>query len=293
MRLSKTDKTFYLLVYGGLFLLFFLILYPLVYIVSASFSSAQAVVRGQVWLYPVDPSLEGYKAVFQNKQIWRSYANSIFYMVLGTAISLVLTVMAAYPLSRKDWPGRKFFMGIFTFTMIFNGGMIPTYLMVKNLRMLDTVWAIVLPSAISIYNVIVTRTYFQSTITDDLREAAELDGCTDIRFLISVVVPLSGAILAVMTLFYATALWGDYFNALLYLNEQRLYPLQIILRNILILSQIGADMITDIDEIMRREGLRDLVKYAIIVVSSAPMLLIYPFIQKHFVKGVMVGAVKG
>lgn len=293
VKLAKADKAFYVLNTLFLALIFLLIAYPLIYILSASFSSPHAVISGKVWLLPVDFSLEGYKAVFKNSQIWRGYLNSIFYMALGTCINLVLTIMAAYPLSRRDWPGRGIFMGILTFTMIFSGGMIPTYLLIKNLGMIDTIWAMVLPGAISVYNVIVTRTYFQNTIGDELREAAELDGCSDIRFILRVVLPLSGAILAVMTLFYGTAHWSAYFNALLYLNSQKLYPLQIILRNILILNQVDAEMITDVDELMLREGLKDLLKYSLIIVSSAPMLILYPFVQKYFVKGVMIGSVKG
>jgi len=293
MKLSREDRIFTVANYTFLSFILFIVLYPLIYILSSSFSSTRAVISGRVWLLPVEPSLAGYQAVFKNSQIWTGYTNSAIYTVLGTAINLLMTVMAAYPLSRKDFYGRSFIMALFTFTMMFSGGLIPTYLLVKNLKMLDTRWAMVIPNALGVWNMIITRTYFQTTIPNELSEAAELDGCSDIKFLILIVLPLSGPILAVITLFYAVGHWNSYFNALIYLNSAKLYPLQIILRNILILNQMEAEMITDVEEIVAREGLKDLLKYSLIVVASAPVLALYPFVQKYFVKGIMIGSIKG
>lgn len=269
------------------------VLYPLIYIVSSSFSSTYAVVSGRVWLLPVEPSLMGYQAVFKNPHIWTGYGNSAFYAFFGTMINIVMTIMAGYPLSRKDFHGRNIIMAIFTFTMLFNGGLIPYYLLVNNLNMIDTRWAMIIPNAMVVWNVILTRTYFQSNIPDELQEAASLDGCSDIAFIIRIVLPLSGPIIAVMILFYAVGHWNSYFDALIFLKSAKLYPLQIILRNILIQNQISADMMIDVETMLRQQGLRDLLKYSLIVVASAPVLVIYPFVQKYFVKGIMVGAIKG
>lgn len=270
-----------------------IVLYPLVYILSSSFSSTEAVVSGKVWLFPVEPTLMGYKAVFKNSQILSGFANSIFYTVVGTCINIVMTVMAGYPLSRKDFYGKGVIMVLFTFTMLFSGGMIPSYLLVKNLGMIDTRWAMLIPGAMGVYYVIIARTFFMSTIPDELYEAAQLDGCSDIKFITRVVVPLSSALLAVLVLFYAVGHWSSYFNALLYLRDPDKFPLQIILRNILINNTNNAAMIEDVDSMVRAMGLQELLKYALIVVASVPVLMIYPFVQKYFVKGVMIGALKG
>ena len=274
-------------------LCFLIVVYPLIYIVSASVSDHLAVVSGKVWLFPVDLEIDAYRAVFSNAMILTGYANSLLYMSVGTALSVTLTLLAAYPLSRKEFRARNVFMGIFLFTMLFSGGLIPTYMVVKNLGMIDTRLAMILPSAIGVWNVIVTRTYLQATITDELYEAAMMEGCGDVRFLISFVVPLSGPILAVMTLYYAVWIWNSYFDALIYLKTRDLYPLQIVLRNILILNQTDGAMMSDINTMARKQGLADVMKYALIVVSSAPLLIIYPFVQRHFVKGIMIGSVKG
>lgn len=270
-----------------------LVAYPLVYIVSSSFSSPQAVVAGKVWLLPVEPTLKAYRAVFNNQNILRGFLNSTLYMVVGTIISLALTVLAAFPLSRKEFVGRRFINGIFIFTMIFSGGMIPTYLVVKGLGLRNTLWAIVLPSAFSVWNMIITRTYFETTIPDELYEAAQIDGCSDFRFLLRFILPLSGPILAVIGLYYAVGLWNSYFNALLYLDSIERYPLQLVLRDILILSNIDISMMQDFNELLRKTGLSNLLKYAVIVVASLPVMVAYPFVQRYFVKGVMVGAMKG
>lgn len=293
LYVASSDRALTLFLDGFLWFWTLVVAYPLVYVLSASLSSPQAVIGGKVWLLPVEPTLRAYQAVFRNKMILAGFANSTLYMVLGTAISLALTVFAAFPLSRRELAGRKALNALFLFTMIFSGGMIPTYLVVKDLGLRNTVWAVVLPSAFSVWNMIITRTYFQTNIPDELYEAAQLDGCSDFRFLRRVVLPLSGPILAVIGLYYAVGLWNGYFNALLYIDSQRLYPLQLVLRDILVLSNMDMSMMQDFSEMLRKQGLASLLKYAVIVVASLPVMLAYPFVQRFFVKGVMVGAMKG
>lgn len=293
IQLSPGDRVFITINYLFLSLFFIIVLYPLIYILSSSFSSTDAVISGRVWLLPVEPTLLGYKAVFKNPQVMTGYANSGFYTIFGTMINVVMTVLAAYPLSRKDFYGRGMIMMLFTFTMLFSGGLIPTYLLTKNLGMIDTRWALLIPNAMAVLYVIIARTYFQTTIPDELYEAAELDGSSDIRFIVSIVLPLSSPILAVMVLFYAVEHWNSYFDALIYLKTAGLYPLQIILRNILIQNEIQMNMMADIDAMMKLQGMSDLLKYSLIVVASIPVLIIYPFVQKYFVKGIMIGSLKG
>lgn len=290
---TRGEHLFYTI--NDLFLLFCLLVvaYPIIYVFSASFSSPSAVMAGRVTLFPVEFSLEGYKAIFENNKVILGYANTIFYTVVGTSINLFLTVLCAYPLSRKEMYGRNVFMFIVSFTMIFSGGLIPTYILVQNLGLINTRWAMLLPNAIGAWNVIITRTYYQSNISDELFEAAELDGCSHIRFLWSVVLPLSKAITAVLVLFYAVGHWNQYFNAFIYLSDKKLFPLQIILREILIMNQIDSSMITDPTLMAAKQGLADLLKYSLIIVASVPVWIAYPFVQKYFVKGVMVGALKG
>ena len=290
---SGADRLFTIFNYIMLTIVLILVLYPLIYVVSASFSSSSAVLSGKVWLWPVEPTLEGYKAVFKNTMVLKGFTNTIFYTLAGTAINLILSVMAAYPLSRKDFRGRNVFMLLFVFTMLFNGGLIPTYLIVKDLGMIDTVWAMLIPSALSVWNVIIMRTYFQTTIPNELLEASQLDGCTDFRFLRSIVLPLSGPILAVIALFYAVGHWNQYFNAMIYLKRSELYPLQLVLRDILVQNEVNIDMLGDAKTAAARQGLRELLKYSLIVVTSVPLLVVYPFLQKFFVKGVMIGSIKG
>jgi multiple sugar transport system permease protein/putative aldouronate transport system permease protein len=290
---SREDKIF--LVINYIFATGFLlaVLYPVLFVLSASFSAADRVVAGHVWLWPVEPGLEGYKAVFKTDSVWVGYANSMFYAVVGTTINVVLTVMAAYPLARKDFFGRNFFMFLFAFTMMFRGGIIPTYLVVKSVGIMNTRWAMILPTALTVWNVIITRTYFQANIPDELLEAAQLDGCSDLYFIRKIVIPLSGPIVAVIALFYAVIHWNAFFPALLYLNDAKLFPLQMVLREILIQSQVQTDMIGDIESLDEQLYLAELLKYSLIVVASLPVMLLYPFVQKYFVRGVMIGALKG
>ncbi|UVI28456.1 carbohydrate ABC transporter permease [Paenibacillus spongiae] len=289
---SRGDRLFTIINYSVLSLLLATVLFPLLHVLSASFSSPQAIISGRVWLFPVDFSLEGYKTVFNYGLVWSGYANSLFYAVVGTTINVILTIMAAYPLSRKDFMGRQFFMFLFVFTMLFNGGLIPTYLLVKQLGMLDTRWAMIIPGALAVFNVIITRTYFRTTISDELLEAAQIDGCRNLRFLWKIVVPLSGPIIAVMALFYAVGHWNSYFGALIYLRDQGLYPLQLILKNLLVQNEFDPTMMGDVEQMAQKAYLTQLLKYSLIVVASLPVLIIYPFVQKHFVKGVMIGSLK-
>ncbi|AFH62844.1 sugar ABC transporter permease [Paenibacillus mucilaginosus K02] len=285
------DRIFIAGTYIFLTVVLIAVLYPLVYILSSSISSPAAVSSGKVWLWPVDLTLDGYKAVFRNDQVISGYANSLFYTVFGTLISVALTIMIAYPLSRKSFFGRSPLMIFVTFTMLFSGGLIPTYLVVKSLGMIDTRWALLIPNAIWVWQVIIARTFFQSTIPDELSEAAEIDGCSDMRFLFSVIVPLAKPIIAVLALMYAVGQWNAYFDALIYLKSQSIYPLQLILRSILILNN-GTGSI-DAAEMVKRQQLAELMKYSLIVVASLPVLVIYPFVQRYFVQGMLIGSVKG
>ena len=223
----------------------------------------------------------------------RGFLNAIYITVLGTVVQVIITIMAAYPLSRKTLYGKGVITLFFTFTMFFGGGLIPTFILINNLGLYNTYWALILPGAVGVYNVIVARTFFQTTIPEDLFEAGQLDGCSDFRFLISVVLPLSKPIIAVLVMFYAVGHWNSYFGPMIYLADKQLYPLQIVLRNILVQNQFDSQMMMDVASMEQQKGLAELIKYSVIVVSSLPMLILYPFIQKHFVKGVMIGAIKG
>ncbi len=290
---SNGDRLFLIVIAVFLVAVIIIILYPLVFIVSSSFSSTAAVTSGRVWLFPVEPSLAGYKAIFRNNQILYGYANSIFYTIAGTAVNVLFTILAAFPLSRRDLYGRRVIMFLFTFTMLFSGGLIPFYLVVSRLGMIDKRVALILPTAMAVFQMIIARTFFQTNIPHELGEAAEIDGCSDIGFLLRIVLPLSGPIIAVITLMYAVNHWNTYFNALIFLKSSDLFPLQMVLRNILIQNSFDPTMVKDPITMMETQGLRDLLKYALIVVASVPVLAIYPFVQKYFVKGVMIGSIKG
>ncbi|TYP76483.1 carbohydrate ABC transporter permease [Paenibacillus methanolicus] len=290
---SRSDRLFNGVNAVVLTLFLIAVLYPLIFIVSASFSDPLAVMSGKVWLYPVKPTLAGYEAVFKHNLIGRSFLNSIFYTAAGTAVNVVMTILAAYPLARRDFYGRQPILFLFLFTMLFSGGLIPSYLLVKELGMLNTAWAMIIPGALGVWNMIVTRAYFQTTIPDELLEAAQIDGCNDFSFVRKIVIPLSGPIIAVIALFYGVAHWNQYFTALIFLNDRELYPLQLVLRDILVKNQISPLMISDVTEMSRRQALSELLKYSLIVVATLPLMAVYPFVQKHFIKGVMIGSLKG
>lgn len=292
IKSSRGDRIFEICISIIGVLILIVILYPIIFVLSASFSDPDLVLRGQVKLLPQGFTLEPYKMVFQNDDIWLGYRNTIFYTIVGTCINIILTILAAYPLSRKDMPFRRFFTLLIIFTMYFNGGLIPTYLLVRNLGMYNSVWAILVPGAITTYNLLVAKTYFENSIPQELYESAMLDGCSNVKMLLKIVLPLSSAIIAVLVLYYGVANWNSYFPALIYLQNKKLYPLQIFLRDILLLSQteqMGSNTVGMGDKIKMAEG----IKYSVIVVSSVPVLLLYPLAQKYFVKGVMIGAVKG
>ncbi|ALS26511.1 sugar ABC transporter permease [Paenibacillus sp. 32O-W] len=291
IRESPGDRLFLIGVYTLLITVLAAVLYPLLFIVSSSLSSPLAVSSGRVWLFPVDFSLAGYRAVFGNSQVLTGYANSLFYAVFGTLISVTMTVALAYPLSRRTFFGRNLVMVFMTFTMLFSGGLIPTYLVVKELGMIDTRWALLIPQAVTVWQVIIARTFFQTSIPEELAEASEIDGCSDLWFMWSVVLPLSKPIVAVLVLMYAVGQWNAYFDALIYLKSQSLQPLQLVLRNILILNTSTGNM--EASEMVQRQQLADLMKYSLIVVASLPVLVIYPFVQRYFVQGMLIGSVKG
>ncbi|MEW4369950.1 carbohydrate ABC transporter permease [Paenibacillus sp. WLX1005] len=296
---SPSDRVFLIFNYIYLAIALTCVLYPLVYIVSASISSPTYVNSGEMWLFPKGITFEGYQRVFENQSIWQGYGNTILYTVVGTLVNLIVTIPAAYALSRSDFVGRGFFMGMFLVTMFFSGGLIPTYLLVKNLGMVNTMWALILPGAASVWNIIVARTFFQSTIPKELQEAAHIDGCTNLRLFWKIVVPLSAPIIAVMALFYGVGHWNSYFNALVYLNDESKYPLQMVLRQILVLQEMtgsGIGAATSGEAAMAMNARADaaaLLKYAVIIVSTLPIIAIYPFLQRYFVQGVMIGSVKG
>ena len=293
IKLSRQDKTLNALVYVIIIVLTLVVLYPIVYIVSASFSSTTAIAQGRVWLWPVEFSTQAYEVLLEYEDIWVGYRNTIFYTVVATVLNVGLTMMCAFPMARKDLKGRGFLSMFFTFTMLFSGGMIPNYLLVKSLGMVNTRWAMIIPGAMSVYNMIVARTFIQSNIHDELMEAAKIDGCDDFRFFFQIVLPLSKAIIAVLALWYAVSHWNAYFNAFLYLTDKDKYPLQIFLREILVQNQFSSDAFTSSIEAVQKEQLQLLLKYAVIVVSTLPLFAFYPLAQKYFVKGVMIGSVKG
>ena len=288
----KRDRLFYTIVHIVMAFMLIITLYPIIYVISSSFSSPQAVSTGQVRLWPVDLSVRGYKEVFNYQVVWIGYGNTLFYTLVGTLINVVMTLFAAFALSKRTLPGRSFFTFLFTFTMLFSGGLIPTYLVMRTLGLINTRWIMILPGAISVYNMIVTRTFI-SNIPQELSEASQIDGCSDFRYFVSILLPLSKAVIAVIALYYAVGHWNAYFNALIYLNNRDLFPLQVFLRDILVLNAIDASSILDPEEAQALEGMRDLLKYAMIVVSTVPIMCVYPFLQKFFAKGVMVGSVKG
>ena len=293
IHMSRGDRAFNVFAILIVTLLTLLVLLPMVNILSASFSAAAAVNAGKVLLWPVEPTLRNYQTILGYASVWMGYRNTIFYTALGTFINVFLTLFCAYPLAQKTFSGRKFFSILFFIPMIFSGGMIPNYILIRDLGFLNTIWAVLLPGAIGITNMIITRTFIQSTIPDSVAEAAVLDGCSPIRYFISFIMPLSKTIIAVISMYYAVGHWNSWFNAFLYLNKRDMYPLQLFLREILVNSQFDSSVMEDPEAARQLQGLADTLKYVIIVVSTIPLMSIYPFVQKYFVKGVMIGSVKG
>lgn len=289
------DKVYYF--FSGLFILGMVIvtLFPLYFILIASFSSPNDVMLGKVILLPSNPTLKAYDLVFKNQNIWNAYGNTVLYTLVGTAFSLVATLTAAFVLSRKGLIGSRFCMLMILFTMYFSGGLIPSYFNIRNLGMLNTIWALVIPGMISGYNLIIARTFMQTSIPDALDEAAKLDGCTPIRYFLEVVIPLSTSIIGVLCLYSVVGHWNSYYSALIYMTDRKRYPLQLVLREILVQSTVNNESIdtSSMEEAFEFMNLAESLKYALVIVSSVPMLVLYPFLQKFFVKGVMIGSVKG
>lgn len=289
---SRADRVFVTANYLFLILIALIVFIPMLYIVSASFASTTAVLTGRISLIPTEISLDGYQAIFKNKLIWSGFGNSLIYASVGTVINLIMTIMAGYALAYKRLLGRRIIMFAFLLTMLFDAGLIPNFMLVKDLGMYNTRWALIIPKALSVWYVLIAMTYFRTSIPEELYEAAQIDGCNHFRYLISVVLPLSRPILAVLALFYAVGHWNAYFDALIYIRDESLVPLQIVLRDILVENSIQTIMLSDARELAARQALRDLLKYSLIVVASVPVLILYPFVQRHFVKGIFIGSVK-
>lgn len=297
MKRCREDVIFDTVVFIVLTILLFIVAYPLYWVVISSVSEPAAVSGGQVVWRPIGFSLKGYAEVFDNSAVVRSFMNSVLYTVSGVIINLIVTLPTAYALSRDRFSGKKYITIFYMITMFFSGGLIPTYMVIRNLKMLNTMWSLVLPGCLSVYNMIVARTFFKSNISEELYEAAEIDGCTQAQFFFKIALPLSSAIIAILVLYYGVGHWNSYFSALVYISDQDKYPLQLVLRNILITNETALSQTATTEAaraaLREKQQLIDVMKYSLIIISSIPVLVLYPFIQKHFVKGVMVGSLKG
>ena len=298
IKRKKSDKIFDIIIHLVVILVLIVVLYPLIYIISASISSPIAVNSGAMKLLPKDITFEGYKIIFKNKDIWNGYLNTIIYTIVGTIVNLVFTVPAGYALSRRELPGRNGFLKFILVTMFISGGLIPSYLLITGLGLKNSMWALILPGAVSVYNLIVVRTYFQTNIPEELIESAVIDGAGYFRIFYEIVLPLSKPIIAVMALFYGIGHWNQYFGALLYIDDRSKYPLQMILREILVMQDLSSNPNMSMSGEMAQflysqQQLAQVIKYGVMIVSTLPIIIIYPFLQKYFVKGVMIGSVKG
>lgn len=298
MKKKSSDRIFNIIIYLIVIIVLIVVLYPLVYIISASISSPTAVNSGKMWLFPKDITFEGYQIIFKNKDIWNGYLNTIIYTLVGTMVNLIFTIPAGYALSRRELPGRNVIMKFILVTMFISGGLIPSYLLITGLGLKNSMWALILPGAVSVYNLIVVRTYFQSNVPEELIESAIIDGASVFRIFFEIVLPLSKPILAVMALFYGIGHWNQYFGALLYIDDRKKYPLQMILREILVIQDMSSNPNMSISGEMAQflysqQQLAQVIKYGVMIVSTLPIILIYPFLQKYFVKGVMIGSIKG
>lgn len=293
IKKSKSDLTFDIVNYVLLSIMFIIFLYPLLYVLSASVTKPSDVITGRMWILPTSFSFEGYAKILSYAPLWKGFLNTMFVVAVGTVISLVVTLLAGYVLSREDFKARKFFMWVFTITMFFGGGLIPYYMLIADdLGMKDSLWALIIPSAVSVWNIILVRTYFMSSLPRDLFEAASIDGCGDFRFFMMIATPLAVPIIAVVTLYNVVGRWNSYFDALIFLSSEDKYPLQLVINNLLLqndVSSIGGAGSLDIERQMMVESM----KYGVIVISSLPMLIVYPMVQKYFIKGIMVGSLKG
>ena len=268
------------------------IVYPLYFILISSVSDPMAVQTGQTMFMPKGINFEGYKAVFEDRRIWISYRNTIFYTITGVIVNLIVTMTCSFALTRKNMPGRNFFVFLIVLTMLFDGGMIPRYLIVRGIGIYNSIWAMILPRAASVFCILIARTFIQETIPEELYESAQSEGCSFARYFFLVVIPLSPALISILILNYGTGHWNSFFDAVLYLVNNELYPLQLVLRDILISAQgnINAENPEILQELIARA---ETVKYTIIIFASLPVLIVYPFLQKYFIRGVMIGAIKG
>ena len=293
VKLSRSDRIYYTVVNVITTLILIIVLYPLIFVISSSFSDPNKIAGRGVILWPIGFSLEGYKAVFEYSDVLIGYKNTLIYTVLGTIINVAMTLICAYPLSRKTLPFRNGLMFFFSLMMFIDGGLIPSYILIMKLGIMNTIWTMLLPGAISVYNMIITRTFLQTSIPDEMLEATQVDGCSDARFFFSFVLPLSKAIIAVISLYYAVRHWNEWFNAFIYLDDRSKYPLQLFLREILVTNTYNAKMAMDSATLERMEARAELMKYSLIVIASALVMVLYPFAQKYFLKGVMIGSVIG
>jgi len=291
-RKSSGDVLFDVINYTLLIGFTLLILYPLYFILIASFSDPNQVGTGNVWLIPKGITFEGYGRIFNDPVIWLGYRNSLLYAALSAIIGTSLAIMAAYPLSRKDFYGRNVLMLFFTITLFFNGGLIPTFLLIRDLNLMNTIWPVVLLPALDAFVIIIARTFFLG-LPEEIRESASMDGCTNLRYIWSFVLPLSKPIIAVLALFAIVRQWNGFFDALIYLKDENTYPLQLILRNILIQNQPSGNLVSDIQTAVEQQRIVGLIKYGVIIVAALPLLVLYPFLQRYFVQGVLIGSVKG
>lgn len=292
-KILSSNRAFHVVNTIFLIYCFVIVAIPLLNVIASSFSEPGAVITGKVMLFPKGFNGNAYKQIFKSRMLLTGYKNSIVYTLTGTAINIIMTIMAAYPLSVKNFAGRKIFTGLFVFTMIFSAPLIPTFLNIENLGLLDSIWAMVLPGAISIYNMVIARTYFQNSIPAEMLEAANLDGASDFKILLHLVLPLSKSIIAVLVLYYAIAHWNSYFDAYIYLSSEKNFTLQVVLRNIMSTAAALQEMADATVDQSNRAAMIEVLKYAVIVFGSLPIIVMYPFVQKHFVKGVMIGSLKG
>lgn len=290
---SRDDHWFDRINTAFLIIIVIVIGYPLWFILIASISDPQAVEAGKVWLWPVDATLDGYKRVFSQAAIWTGYRNTIIYTLVGVALHLVLVLPCAYALSRRTMIGRTAITWYILFTMLFSGGMIPTYLLVRDLGMLDTLWAVVVPGAASAWSILVGRAFFKQTVPEELAESARVDGAGDIQIFLRIAIPLSAPIIATLALFHGVGLWNEYFKALIYLTDRDKFTLQLVLRELLVVSQeASAGDTGSVGSLVEQQRLASLIKYAVMIVASLPLLIVYPFLQRFFTQGVLIGSVK-
>lgn len=291
-QVTWNDLIFNIILYGMSIIILLIVIYPLYFIIIASFSNPTEVANGKVWFVPSQFTVDGYKEIMRHSELWTGYRNTIVYTVLGTVIGLAVNIPAAYALSRRDLVGRKLITFYFIFTMFFNGGLIPTYFTIRDFGLYDTFWVMVLPFSVAVYHIIIARTFFDSSLPQGILDAAQIDGCGNLRFFFQIALPLSKAVLAVIALYTAVSQWNAYFNALVYIRNEDLKPLQLVIRNILITNQAMAGTG---DGLAAQEARRlsELMKYAVIIISTVPIMCVYPFVQKYFSQGVMIGAIKG